>query len=248
MGRPKIEDDKRAFMKELPLDGSFIGNMALRAELGWTEQRYYRTKQALLEDESIVPGRGKGGSVARQRKEKKRKYNTKESRLYRPFKTALEKWADESMNLKSYIVEITASSGRRDSGVWSRPDLVLISSEMQRYVPGKSFEIMTFELKHEDSWDVTAVFEAAAHSRFATRSYLAVKRPAHLERNDLHRIETECSRLKIGLIYFSRVSDFGTYEFYLDAIRNEPDPREMDEFIHERIGEENREKIRAWVR
>jgi hypothetical protein len=59
--------DTEIFMRNLPEDGTPIGNGHLKAMLGWEEERYERAKAALLEAGDIVKGRGQGGSIMRSR-------------------------------------------------------------------------------------------------------------------------------------------------------------------------------------
>ena len=63
--RPSIKDDRNAFLRALRGATGAIGNMALRAKLGWAESRYWRVHQSLIEDGRIQKGRGRGGSVLR---------------------------------------------------------------------------------------------------------------------------------------------------------------------------------------
>src|ERR1700730_4812980 len=44
-------------------DQRLIGNRALRDDLGWDEDRYNRIKTQLVEENAILVGRGKGGTV-----------------------------------------------------------------------------------------------------------------------------------------------------------------------------------------
>src|ERR1700730_7368512 len=44
-------------------DQRLIGNRALRDDLGWDEDRYNRIKTQLIEENAILVGRGKGGTV-----------------------------------------------------------------------------------------------------------------------------------------------------------------------------------------
>jgi type I restriction enzyme M protein len=52
------------FLRTLKQLGGSAGNGKLRETLGWDEASYDRMKQALIDDGAIVPGRGRGGSVA----------------------------------------------------------------------------------------------------------------------------------------------------------------------------------------
>jgi type I restriction enzyme M protein len=52
------------FVATLESMGGSAGNQRLREALGWQESTYDRIKQQLLDDGRIIPGRGRGGSVA----------------------------------------------------------------------------------------------------------------------------------------------------------------------------------------
>lgn len=59
-----LEKQAERFIATLAeLDGS-AGNQRLRAELGWSDGTYDRVKAHLIDEGRVVPGRGRGGSVA----------------------------------------------------------------------------------------------------------------------------------------------------------------------------------------
>jgi type I restriction enzyme M protein len=59
-----LESQAKRFIETLrELEGS-AGNQRLMGELGWAESTYQRVKAHLIESGQIVPGRGRGGSVA----------------------------------------------------------------------------------------------------------------------------------------------------------------------------------------
>jgi type I restriction enzyme M protein len=53
------------FLSALDELGGSAGNQRLREALGWAETTYESVKAGLIEEGVIVPGRGRGGSVAR---------------------------------------------------------------------------------------------------------------------------------------------------------------------------------------
>ncbi len=55
---------KDEFIAALTAQGGAAGNVRLREALRWDEQTYATVKEALTADGTIVPGRGRGGSVA----------------------------------------------------------------------------------------------------------------------------------------------------------------------------------------
>jgi hypothetical protein len=64
MSRPDIKQDGKTFTSALRGLDKSAGNGALRAALGWSEGRYWKVRDALIEANKIVKGRGCGGSVA----------------------------------------------------------------------------------------------------------------------------------------------------------------------------------------
>ncbi len=57
--------DVERLLSHVPEDGSSVGNIWLRGELGWTPEKYSRVRQRLIENGDLEVGRGQGGSVYR---------------------------------------------------------------------------------------------------------------------------------------------------------------------------------------
>jgi hypothetical protein len=96
---------------------------------------------------------------------------------------------------------------------------------------------------------MAGVYEAAAHSAFAHRSYLAFPYSTEFEKSPLSdRIFTECERFGLGLILFHDVANWDTYDFQLSAKRKNPDPQAMNDFVAGQISEKSREEIQRWFR
>jgi hypothetical protein len=73
MSRPTLAEDRKTFLSALRKIDSSIGNLSLRASLGWTEDRYWKVHANLLSDGLITRGRGRGGSVRRARQHGQRR-------------------------------------------------------------------------------------------------------------------------------------------------------------------------------
>jgi len=180
----------------VPKDGSPIGNVSLFNELNWTEEKYWRVRERLLEEGQLERGKGKGGSVRRSIRNAelsvtKLPRSSPEARLYEPLVQVLSnEWARE-MRIESDQIhfEITARQGKKPTGgTWTRPDITAVSVRSFQHLPGKFVDVWTFEVKPVESLDVTAVFEAASHASRATRSYALLQIPEQLNstfgRND----------------------------------------------------------------
>jgi hypothetical protein len=65
MTEPELSSAERSLLKVLPLDGSGIGNKRAREILGWSDKRYWATRNALEDKGLVLRGPGKGGSTRR---------------------------------------------------------------------------------------------------------------------------------------------------------------------------------------
>jgi adenine-specific DNA-methyltransferase len=57
--------DKDLMLELVPKDGLAIGNVSLRPNLGWPEDKYWRIRDELLADGKLGLTRGRGGGVYR---------------------------------------------------------------------------------------------------------------------------------------------------------------------------------------
>ena len=271
---PLRRDEYKQRLFELtPPDGKSVGNGALRDLLKaafphdeFTQDDYFDLRNSLRSEGKIERGRGKGGSVHRlltagavpaaaggtaaEVAEPAEPSTPAEADLYEPFRGVIENGYVLDYDLKPWVCETTASQGRRNTGGrWTRPDVTLVAMQTFPYVPNKIFQVITFEIKPDLGTALDGVFEAAAHSAFAHRSFLAFPSSNDDDGNPLYdRISVECSRFGLGLILFEDVANWDTYEFRVEAKYREPDPQLVNDFIKTQIGEKNREEIQRWFR
>lgn len=253
MPKASFED---VFLKKVPVDGQPIGNVTLMQNLKWNEDKYWNVRDKLLETGKIAIGKGKGGSVYRIKdvkkatKSKVKSDYSSESSLYEPFRNEIEKEYTKALRIKFFVCQKTAHKGSKKTGLWTRPDITLISIEKYPFIPNKIMDIITFEIKHFKGFNILSVFEAAAHTRFASQSYCAVYLPEKWlnfqNEIDRDRIISECKRFGVGLLAFSDPKDFKTYDFIIEPDRVSPDPEEQDKFIREQISTENQRKLQQF--
>lgn len=101
-----------------------------------------------------------------------------------------------------FKVKTTAppSGYKHKSGKWSRPDIVWVEVNRFEYLPGCSLGVTTFEVKqYRDAENLTSVFEAATHTRWANNAYLVIEVPDP-EDPLAERITSELARFHIGLL------------------------------------------------
>ncbi len=256
MGRHSTDELSRQLVQLVPADGATIGNKRLRELLGWEPEKYQRVKDALVEEEVLQVGRGRGGTVSLTTPsetfedvgEGEPGPQRREDKLYPNFFKALLKWAvDEGW--RDHFVEQIAHQGRRPTGGnWTRPDFVVVGYRKYDFTPGIIRDVETFEVKPIRP-KIEAVFETAAHSRCATKSYLCIEKSIDRPRSDedeTTRLESECQRFGLGLILFKDTANPDDWEYLVDPVRREPDPDHLENFMRDQVG--SKDKLRQWIR
>jgi hypothetical protein len=259
-----MTEDEQQLYNQVPEDGSTVTNPELQRRLGWDRDKYWNIRNILVDRGELSVARGRGGLVYRviQPEAPVDQQGTpptaiappqiREEDLYQPISAVLnQEWAREK-RLERWIVHTTARQGRRDTGGrWSRPDLVLATQSTYPYVPGRHLDVITFEVKPSDSIDVTAVYEALAHRRAATKAYVVLHVPdADADRlNDtLTEVYSEAKRHGLGVITFNQPGDFSGWEEMVEPTRQEPDPRRLNDFLATQFEAAQLETLLRWFR
>jgi hypothetical protein len=249
-----ISDDERKsrLLAAVPKDGSSIGNTYLARQLGWSLDVYFKVRNGLVTDGRLEIGRGRGGSVrlivdtpSTSAPPARKPRNEKERSLYAPFLGTLKIWS-AGQGWHDHVVQQTSDQGAKATGGrYTRPDFVVIGIKKYEYTPGVVRDIETFEVKPLGA-TIDAVFEAAAHSRAATKSYLALEVAENQPTEDeIARFESECQRFGLGLLTFVEPTE---WHYLVDPVRREPDPELVDQFFRAQILPVNQERIRKQLR
>jgi hypothetical protein len=262
-----MQDALVAKVKEL---GGSAGNTRLIRELGWADDEYWPIRDRVVDLGILRRYRARGGAVAIvqqppgaaaqpqpaqptgqvQPDATVQPTQSFERDLYEPVAAVLRgPWARDS-RFRHQVVEITASQGRRNTGgTWTRPDLVVAALRVFPFLPGKYFDLITFEIKPRWALDVTGVYEALAHRRAATQSYLWLHCPQpDQEAEVLNRIVEEAERHGIGVIIATDPADYETWDQRCDPARVEPDPELLNEFVALQVSDGAKDELSAWVR
>lgn len=261
---------KDALLQKVRDAGGKSGNVSLIRDLAWGEDDYWAVRDSLVDAGALALGKGKGGSVRLIEAVQPaapaaaapdapavgagapQAGADKEYVLYEPMAKVLrEQWTRDS-RFQSSKVEITAKQGKRATGgTWSRPDITVIGYSVFLYLPGRHFEVATFEVKPTDQVTITAVYEALAHRRSATRSFVIYHIPEEqLEKleNELEEICVEAKRQGIGIIVATKPDDYETWDERVEAVRVEPDPNKLNDFIAVQVSEGAKEEIVKWFK
>ena len=265
----EMEKSKAILLNHVPKDGAAIGNKSARLQLmelikeefGKTisEDDYWTIRNSLMNDGKIIAGRGNGGSIVLVNASiphptESASYNkyTREADLYPPVRnTIIDAWV-KNYGIDVFISEVTAMQGKRDTGgPWTRPDITLFAVRAYPYIPGKSIELITFEIKPLNSYYIGGVFETASHSAIAHRSYLMVHVSIPLDKATeplLDRLESEAGRMKVGFVTFGDPKDYETYNVRVEAVLKKPDPANLCKFINAQFSQLNKDKIQAMIK
>jgi hypothetical protein len=260
----EINKYKEVLLTLLPQTGAAIGNMRayqllqvqVKEQFGETitKDDYWTIRNASWDDGTVGIGRGKGGSIFLLNTQKPTPppgtpYNN-ENDLYDPIlQTLKDSWV-KNFRIEDFVTEKTARQGSRDTGgKWTRPDLVLVTVRIYPYIPGKSIELISFEVKYLNAYGVEGVFETASHSAFAHRSYLMIYVPPGF--NDakvLDRLDSESARFGIGFYTFEDPQDWESYDLRIDAQAKNPDPFILSEFIRQQLSDHSKRQIEKWTK
>nr|WP_143546975.1 hypothetical protein [Rhodococcus sp. 06-418-1B] len=107
-----------------------------------------------------------------------------------------------------------------------------------KFVPGTFLEVQTFEVKPFTQLDVLAVYEALAHRRAATHSWVALQVPSHLV-DDLEEsvegVVKVAASHGIGVVTFAVETDYTTWRILAEPERFQPDPEQLNDFIETQL-------------
>ena len=266
MTRELLPPQEAEFMALVPLVWATSAHGWSVHYLKWEPTKYWEIRNGLLDKGLIVTGTGRGGSIRRVIPEaptevagekaeiKNEQTGYTEESLYEPIQKVLGAQWTKDYRLEDFVVEITAKQGRRETGgTWSRPDIVVISISLLKFVPGKFLDIHTFEVKPYTGIDVTAVYEALAHLRSSTKATVIFHVPAEIRKAEwfekrLSDIKEEANRHGIGLILAEDVNNYDTWEVMLDPVRRDTDPIRLNEFISTQISAEAKHQLEKWCR
>jgi len=251
-----------------------ITNKALREKLGWGEDAYWYVRNPLIEEGVLEKMPGRGGKVRRvslpaapsveevvpslgsdngeQPPALQTGGYTREEELYVPMRNVISAQWCRDQGFDDFAVEITARQGSRQTGgTWSRPDITVFAHKTYPYVPDHFFEVVTFEVKPSGCANVAAVYEALAHRRAATQAYVVVHIPpdwSEALQTTMNDVISEAKKWSVGVMVAEDPTDFYTWEVCVEAERQTPDPKRLNDFIAQQTSQELKERIARWFK
>jgi len=251
----------RSILTELlPTTGAPMGNLTARNllkeriqqqdGLTITDDDYWAIRDALWTEGRIGTGKGKGGSLHILTEVPAAPAYSKERDLYKPIlRTINTSWVKDFF-IEQFVSQITAHQGSRGTGgKWTRPDLIVVAVKIYPFIPGKSLELYSFEVKPLNAYGVEGVFETASHSAFAHYSYLMIHVPPGFnDHTVLDMLDDESERLRVGFYTFEDPEDFGSYDLRVEAKSHTPDPFVINDFLTLQLSAENKPRLEILVK
>jgi hypothetical protein len=258
-----IDDIAKQMLVLLPDDGTPVLNRVMRVMLaralseGIAEDAYASARAKLLGEERIGLKPGQGGQVflrAKPASLPSRKQSKSES----------DGWSESDLMpwLKKYLsgplqqqlgvlrggqclVYDTSAVGKHGAN-WARPDFTLICARHFKFLPGIEFDVHSFELKAESGGATDlAVYEALAQTRFTNFGHLVWHLPGGSKfEKKLPALERQCGQHGIGFIRARDPRKFDTWEILLEPQPKRTPSSEVDQFLDERLKEDQRKQIR----
>jgi hypothetical protein len=191
------------------------------------ELENYPLVNVLLWDAYDAEGEEGGGAVGAEVEEAEREF-------YSPTVDWLkENWGKKILDSHNYFwTKSTAFKGRRGQpGMWSRPDITFIEVSRFEFLPQRSVQVSSFEVKRYQNADLSSVYEAASHQRWAHYAYLVIIIPEKTTPIS-ENIDAEASRFGVGLMIAYREDSSGyVIETKAEPKRQNPDPKDLDRMI-----------------
>jgi hypothetical protein len=186
VGGGDLSVEATMLLMALPPDGSTVGNYNVRGQLALDDETYAEAKRELRATGLIKVGVGYGGTVGRASAVPTEKATDEpspvglvrlEKELYEPFAEWLRSsLADQDLAFAEARITATPKGYKQGGGRWSRPDVTAVQVFRYDWLPDKTVEVSTCEVKRaEDGKKLESVYEAAAHGRWAHRASLVVE-------------------------------------------------------------------------
>jgi hypothetical protein len=232
----ELSDGARKLLELIPEEGS-ITNNALKHKLrragGFPTKKYWDYRKELIDHNLIQFGLGRGGSVLLKEptkeigeveKEKREEEKEREPKFHVFLKDYLEDNDVRDIRQRPHSKAWVAVTGnpkgwKRQSGHYSRPDVIMVSLIRYEYLPERDVTITTYEMKKRQALtDTDCVFEAASHQKGAHNAYVICEttRPQTDEDREISpELSQTLDRFGVGFAWFYLTKE---KEYELDII------------------------------
>lgn len=201
----------------------------LAAKLGWSLEKLSLEAERAIEDRGTSVDRGKGDSLIYTGSER-----YAGTGLYSAVASVLsrEDWCRRVMRRKGIDIQETAKSGRRGSGKWIHPDLVMTCNPLRRSNPLAPMEIHAFEVETVAAFGIDSMYQAHSQGRGADFSWVVTRRDATYKPGLEDRLPWIHREIGVGLITYDGISAPSSFKVVSFAIQQRPDRLERLAFLN----------------
>lgn len=150
-----------------------------------------------------------------------KKLKVAEEEFYEPFAEWLKNAAEE-------VVEAMVIGGSMMKTKWGTPDVIGVYKPLKSDFIQFPLEIVSAEIKLDQSQSVTAFGQACAYRLFSHTSYIVI--PDSIAPDDQNRLEALCSLYGVGLILFKPDPKDPQFVMIVKAQKYQPDMFFANEF------------------
>ena len=229
---PRLSDRDRIL--NLLAEGEGLSNARIKMELGLGDDRYDDLRSVLIEDGLAEKYVCRGGGLRltkRGEREISPEYEAtssvdKEADLYAPLVDALFRENPQSVAFDT--------SSLRKRGKWQNPDVTQVMVEVYPNLRRRRVVLTTFEVKQWGAWDVSAVFEAASHARFAHEGLVVLEwtdKKFSISDPRVANIVRECQRFGIGMATLEPFYSQYRVHTHLEPESKRPDDSDVEEWL-----------------
>jgi hypothetical protein len=235
--RALLSSDAERLRRLLETDGGSLGRREIIETLGLPEEQYGEATTELVDAGIAKKNRGRSGGLSLLevpagddvQKPPPDPARPKESDLYPPFTTYLEKTAKQEDFSKSIVLQTFRTRQRK----WESPDLTEVRVTPFPVLGQWELRVATYELKRADSWTIDSVLQTATYGEFAHESWLVVPSgdDGDWVEHFTKRVVDKAGGFGIGLATF--IEEKGVMKKHMVPRRQLPDLARLHEWLEE---------------
>lgn len=161
-------------------------------------------------------------------------------------KVIINRFGPERMGYRDIDVVDSAKSGKRGSGVWTHPDLVMAAYPRRRSSADEPRRLHAIEVETADGFDLKSVYQAHAQGRGANYSWVFGSKRPGVSKGDWARVLWTANELKVGLVTFEKPHLMSTWTKHFDPVFRETTLEDRADFLKQTVSAANIELIGDW--
>ena len=161
-------------------------------------------------------------------------------------KVLVNRFGPEKMGYRDIDVFDTSRSGKRGTGVWTHPDLVMVANPRRRSSASEVRRVHAIEVETEDGFDLKSVYQAHAQGRGANYSWVFGSKQPFVSKGDWDRVKWTAEDLGVGLVTFEKPHLMSTWTVHFEPEFRETTSVERAGFLEQTVSAAGIEAIGEW--